>query len=685
MADWIRRILEFQGFTVLHVKNITDVGHMRQEELERGGDKVILEALSKGKTPKEIAEYYTKRFLKDESKLNILPAHHYPQATDHIPEMIKIIESLILQNRAYSVGGNVYFDISSFDDYGKLSGNISDQKPGTNSRIEPDPLKKNHNDFTLWKLGEPGRDLVWDSPWGKGFPGWHIECSAMSLKYLGDKFDLHTGGVDNIFPHHEGEIAQSEAFMNETVVNYWIHGQHLLADGIKMAKSAGNSFTLKDIESQNIDPLAFRYLCLATKYDASLNFTFTSLKAAQQGLFKLQNLVWEWGQTPNNNSENDKSVIQYLEDRFLNLVNNNLGLPKAMALIWEIAHSNITNQQKRLAILRFDNILGLNLLKTSRSLESIPVKIRSAVNRRADYRKHNDYSKADKERKRINGLGFLIQDTSTGTLIRKKNRWESHSNDVKTISCSSDVESCIYKPDLVDITIGIISNNYLPDLRRCLDSALDSIAGKSVEAIVINNASHNKIKRWLINRSKSDQRVKVLHTDHALGTAAASNLILRKSRGHTIILIDTSAEVTGNLFDPLIDMLKDPSIGIAGPFGLQTDDLKHFHEPEERAGNMDAMQGYCLGFQRSQIKKVGLMRESFRFYRNLDIDYSFHFRDLGLRIVANPSLPIRLHDHRIWSSLEEDEREELSRKNFDRFQKKWGTRHDLIIGTKTVD
>ena len=685
MADWIRRIIEYQGSTVLHVKNITDVGHMRQEELERGGDKVVLEAISKGKTPKEISEYYTNRFLKDETKLNILPAHHYPKATDNIPNMIQIVESLILQQHAYVVGGNVYFDISNFENYGKLSGNISDQETGTNSRIEPDPLKKNPNDFTLWKLGEPGRDLVWDSPWGKGFPGWHIECSAMSLKYLGDKFDLHTGGVDNIFPHHEGEIAQSEAFTNKPVVNYWVHGQHLLADGIKMAKSAGNSFTLKNIESQNIDPLAFRYLCLTAKYNARLNFTFTSLKASQRGLSKLRSLVWQWGQIATTNNEHDPSVIQDLEIRFLNLVNNNLGMPKALALIWEIARSNIPNQQKRLAILKFDNILGLNLLNTSRSLERIPLEIRSVVNRRSDYRKHKAYSKADKERQGLSNLGFLIQDTSIGPIIRKKTRWENHSTDLKTISCSNDVESCLQQPDLVDITIGIISNNHLTDLRRCLDSALNSIVGKSVEAIIINNDSHHKIKRWLINRSESDQRVQVLHTDHKLGTAAASNLILRKSRGNIIVLMDTSVEVTGNLFDPLINMLKDSSIGVAGPFGLKTIDLKHFHEPEERTGNMDAMQGYCFSFRRSQLKTVGLMRESFRFYRNLDIDYSFHFRDLGLKIVANPDLPIRLHEHRIWSSLEDDEREELSRKNFDRFQKKWGARQDLIIGNTKVD
>jgi cysteinyl-tRNA synthetase len=207
MADCIRRLLIGRGYKVTHVKNITDVGHMRQEALETGGDKVIVAALAEGKTPQEIARFYATTFYEDERKLNILPADHFPWATDHVPEMIAVIQRLFTNGYAYQAGDNIYFDVSKFSGYGKLSGNVgADLMEGV--RVEVDPLKKDPRDFTLWKAAEPGRDMKWDSPWGEGFPGWHIECSAMSTKYMGLQLDLHTGGVDNIFPHHEDEIAQ---------------------------------------------------------------------------------------------------------------------------------------------------------------------------------------------------------------------------------------------------------------------------------------------------------------------------------------------------------------------------------------------------------------------------------------------------------------------------------------------
>ena len=247
LADWIKRILISQGHQVTHVKNITDVGHMRQEDLEEGDDKIIAAARSEGKSAHEISSYYYERYLKDEKKLNILPAHNFPKATEHVSEMIEMISVLITKGYAYQVNGNVYFSISKFHRYGDLSGNIGKSELLEAVRVEADPLKNDPRDFTLWKAAEKGRELMWDSPWGYGFPGWHIECSAMSLKYLGSQFDIHTGGVDNIFPHHEGEIAQSEAYTGEKVVQMWVHAQHLLCDGVKMSKSLGNSFLLNNI------------------------------------------------------------------------------------------------------------------------------------------------------------------------------------------------------------------------------------------------------------------------------------------------------------------------------------------------------------------------------------------------------------------------------------------------------
>ena len=225
MADWIRRVLLANGYEVYHVKNITDVGHMRQEMVETGGDKMILAALQEGKMVQDIAQIYADRFHRDEDRLNILPAQVFPWATQHVREMVSIVEKLVANGYAYLNGGNVYFDVARFQDYGKLSRNTgADLLEGV--RAEADPLKRDPRDFTLWKAAEPGRDLYWDSPWGDGFPGWHIECSAMAAKYLGEQFDIHTGGVDNIFPHHEDEIAQSEGAFGKQHVGYWVHAQH---------------------------------------------------------------------------------------------------------------------------------------------------------------------------------------------------------------------------------------------------------------------------------------------------------------------------------------------------------------------------------------------------------------------------------------------------------------------------
>ena len=297
MADWIRRVLEAGGVAVYQVKNITDVGHMRQELVEAGGDKMILAALAEGKTIQEIAQFYADSFHRDEARVNILPAHAYPWATQHIPEMIDLVGRLLDKGYAYQAGGNVYFAVPQFPKYGGLSRNFGGNLL-EGVRAEADPLKRDPRDFTLWKAAEPGRDVKWASPWGEGFPGWHIECSAMASKYLGERFDLHTGGVDNIFPHHEDEIAQSEGAFGGVHVNYWVHGQHLLADGAKMAKSSGNVFLLDDLISRGIDPLAFRYLCMTVRYRHRMNFTFNSLKAAEKALSHLRDRVWEWKNLP---------------------------------------------------------------------------------------------------------------------------------------------------------------------------------------------------------------------------------------------------------------------------------------------------------------------------------------------------------------------------------------------------
>ena len=680
MADWIRRVLEAQGLTVTHVKNITDVGHMRQEVLEQGGDKVIAAAIAEGKTPAEIAQFYTERFLGDEQKLNIIPAKYFPKATDHVQEMLEIVERLVENGYAYEVEGNVYFGVSSFADYGKLSGNIQEAELLEAVRVEADPLKRDPRDFTLWKLAEPGRDLKWPSIWGDGFPGWHIECSAMSIKYLGKKFDIHTGGVDNIFPHHEGEIAQSEGFTGEPVVNSWVHGQHLLADGVKMSKSAGNSFILSDIEAQGIDPLAFRYLCLTTRYKTRLNFTFTALKAAQSGLQRLRNRVWEWNALPSLSQENGAAVEEW-QGRFMDKVNDNLDMPGSLALTWELVRSELPAQSKLQILREYDQVLGLGLDETVAAY-AVSDDTNALVEKRSRLRQDENYQEADAIRDSLDQSGYVVEDTRSGTRVRPKTPWELRQDEWHSVSSSAEVPSLLDEDDDGDITIGIVACNYKDDVMRCLRSALDWVGERRADVVVVDNGSTDGTSEWLEEAASSDSRIRVIHTDHVLGDGAAKNIVLKQSKGKTVVMLDTSVEIVGDIFGPIDDMLADDTVGIAGPFGLRTDDLHHFHDGEGETGDMDAMQAYCFAFKRERLAQVGLMRESFRFYRNLDIDYSFHFKDLGYRVVADSSLPVTLHEHRVWSALAEAERDELSLKNYRRFLDKWGERKELLVSNQ---
>ena len=686
MADWIRRILTAQGMDVVHIKNITDVGHMRQEMLERGEDKIIAAAIEEGKSPAEIAQFYTDRFLKDEEKLRIRPAHEFPKATDHIAEMTEIVEKLVEKGYAYESEGNVYFEVSKFPSYGQLSGNIHEAELLEAVRVDADPLKRDPRDFTLWKAAEPGRMVKWDSPWGEGFPGWHIECSAMSIKYLGTRFDVHTGGVDNIFPHHEGEIAQSEGFTGESVVTSWVHGQHLLADGVKMAKSTGNSFIMSDIEAQGIDPMAFRYLCMTARFNTRLNFTFTSLRAAQRGLQRLRNRIWRWTieaeEAPDAAQSNGAAIEQWTA-RFFDTVNANLDLPGALALTWELARADLPNKTKLDLIETFDEVLGLDLMSVGDDYEPDPEAL-SQLLQRALLRDSGDYSAADRIRSNLEEDGYVVEDHRRGAYIRPRAEWEKMVQGRDVVSAAAEVPSLVFERDGHDLTIGIVACNYISDVQRAVGSALKWAGVCDVEAVVLDNGSDDGTSDWLDDAAKSDSRIRVIHADHRLGEAAAKNIVLKQSLGRTVVLIDTSVEVAGDIYGPIDCILDDDKIGVVGPFGLRTDNLHHFHDGEDESGEMDAMQAYCFAFRRKNLREVGLMRESFRFYRNLDIDYSFHFKDKGKRIVADNSLAVVQHEHRVWSELAEGERDELSLKNYRRFLDKWGDRADLLVSSRST-
>ena len=677
MADWIRRTLEYLGFEVTHVKNITDVGHMRQEMLERGEDKVIAAARAAGKTAEEIAQEYTGLFHQDEASLNILPANHFPKATAHIQEMQDLINRLLQNGYAYELQGNVYFEVSKLREYGKLSGNLSETDLIRGARAEVDPLKRDPRDFALWKAAEPGRELKWPSPWGEGFPGWHVECSAMSTKYLGERFDIHTGGVDNVFPHHEGEIAQNEGAFGHGVVNLWVHSEHLLADGVKMAKSTGNSYTVSDLKKRAIDPLAFRYLCLSVRYRNRLNFTFSSLKAAQRALARLKNRVWKWPTERDSRGRDDETADRW-RSRFLACLENDLDMPQALATIWDLVRSNLPVASKRRLLLEFDRVLGLDLGKVHQEYR-VPDDVLGIIHEREALRANSRYQEADELRDGLRGTGYVVEDAPTRTSIRPKTPWERYEQEWKTISSSKEASSLIEEPDTVEFSIGVVACNYLNDGKRLIDSVFKWSDGYSTEIVVVDNGSSDGTGLWLEDTARSNSaRVRLIHTDHVLGEAAAKNIVLKQSRGSIVVLMDTGAEVQGDVFHALRGILSDHRVGAAGPFGLVTDDLRHFREVEGQQQEVDAVQAYCFAFRRSLLRDVGLMRESFRFYRNLDIEYSFHFKDRGYSLIANPALPIVRHEHRVWTSLSEEEREKLSARNFKRFLDKWSNRYDLL-------
>ncbi|PKB67850.1 MAG: cysteine--tRNA ligase [SAR202 cluster bacterium Io17-Chloro-G4] len=681
MADWIRRALEIKGIEVHHVKNITDVGHMRQELVEAGGDKMILAALEEGKSTQDIAQFYADRFHVDEEQVNIQPAHVFPWATQHIPEMVDIVGKLMANGSAYEAGGNIYFNVSSFSDYGKLSRNTgADLLEGV--RAEADPLKRDARDFTLWKAAEPGRDLKWESPWGDGFPGWHIECSAMAAKYFGESFDIHTGGVDNIFPHHEDEIAQSEAAFGQQHVRYWVHAQHLLADGAKMAKSSGNVFLLEELISRGFDPLAFRYLCLTVRYRHRMNFTFNSLRAAEKALTSMRQRFWIWKSLPALSQHLLSQISAETDDwrrRFWENVENDLDLPGALALTWDMFKSDLPGPAKAALLSEFDGVFGLDLDALAEN-HDVPALVSAAVDQRESLRYQSDYAPADDIRTELVSQGYYVEDTGENARVRSKTLLERRLELWPSVSSSREVESYLDRPSQFDFSFILSAYGHPGDVERCILGMLNNSAGYTTEFIVIDNGCTDGTSEWLEKFKEQHPQVRVIHCDHNVGDAAGKNIGIKQSLGNHVVIMDGSAEIVGGIMEPMVQQLSDQSVGIFGPYGLITDDLQHFHE-EVDSGDADAMQAYCMAFRREAVNTVGLMRECFRFYRNLDIDYCFQFKDKGYRIVADSQLPMVRHEHRQWTELEENQRDELSRKNFGRFLKRWGNRPELLINS----
>ena len=667
LADWIKRIAKTQGWRVVHIKNITDVGHMRQELAERGGDKVIAAALAAGRTPREIAGEFEDEFHRAESLLRIEPADFFPRATDHIPSMIALVERLLSRGLAYEVGGTVYFDTRSQLSYGALSGNSLEQLQGT-AGAEPDPEKRHPADFTLWRAAEPGRQLmVWESPFGRGYPGWHIECSAMSMELLGEEIDLHTGGVDNIFPHHEDELAQSEGATGKRFVRHWVHGQHLLADGVKMAKSQGNVYTVGDLVQRGYDPLAFRYLCASARYGTRLNFTLASLASAQRGLQRLRQLAAD------DRGSVDSEVVESLRQKIREALEDNLDVPRALALTWEFGRrEGLSGATRRAGLLGADSWLGLGL-DLAPLAPPEPGEWRELAAVREQERREAHFAEADTARLGLLDLGVVPEDRRAGTDYRAAVALDLRQG---LISSPTEIPDQRNEPDLLDVSVSIVSNGYPGDLERCIRSLQRHRGAHRVEILAVDNDAPG-VGAKLDGLAREDPSIHVFHSDHQLGEAAARNVTMRAARGAAVLVIDTGVEATGDCFAPLLEALKDPRLGAVGRWGAVSRDLRDFTDAD--SVEVDAIDGYFLAFARRRLREVGLFNEYFRFYRMMDFDYSFSLRSFGLSQRRLPQLPVVMHNHRGWEETDPDERERLSRLNFRRFFEHWHHRRDLLL------
>jgi cysteinyl-tRNA synthetase len=462
--DVLRRVLMYDGYKVTHVMNVTDVGHLTSDA-DEGDDKMIKAMRREGKTPWDIAKFYTDIFLKDLDRLHVLPVDYLTPATEHIPEMIALVQCLMDRGHAYIISDGVYFDISTFPTYGRLS-RQSREELEAGARIEVNTEKHNPADFALWKFADPTHAMQWDSPWGRGYPGWHIECSAMSMKYLGETFDIHCGGVDHIPIHHENEIAQAEACTGKPFVRYWLHGEFLLTNSQKMSKSAGAAgekmskstgeardmgegieplnkggggfFTLQTLVDQGYDPLAYRYFCFTAKYRAQLNYTDEGMRAAATALDGLYDFVTRAAGMANDEGRKTKDqdssfVIRHSSDdawqqpyidKFISSINDDLNMPGALAAVHELI-TEANRREQPAAILPtlydWDQVLGLDLKERAeqRLSEQLPPDLQALLDQRQEARQARDFARADALRAQLREAGIEIEDTSQGVRWKK--------------------------------------------------------------------------------------------------------------------------------------------------------------------------------------------------------------------------------------------------------------------------
>lgn len=422
--DTLRRVLKYNGYELKHVMNITDVGHL-ESDADEGEDKMEKAARKEKKDPYEIANFYTEIFLKDMGKLNIDKPEIITKATENISQMIEYVKEIIKNGYAYETSKGIYFDISKLDKYPVLSNRkLDDQIAG--ARVDVDTEKKNPYDFALWIKAPENHIMKWESPWGLSYPGWHLECSTMGRRFLGEEFDIHTGGVDHIPTHHENEIAQSKGATGKIPAHVWMHCEYLQVDGGKMSKSLENTYTISQLEEKGISPLAFKLFCFTAHYRNKLNFTFEGAYGAQKALERLYD---SYIKNANGVDDVDEDIIKEYEERFLAYINDDMNMPGAMSVVWEIARNAKKSIKFADLLLKFDKVLGLDMKNAENYLlefkheesEELPKEIKVLVEERKQARAEKNWAKSDEIRDRIISLGYSIKDTKDGIIVKKEN------------------------------------------------------------------------------------------------------------------------------------------------------------------------------------------------------------------------------------------------------------------------
>lgn len=409
--DTLRKVLKYNGYKLNHVMNITDVGHL-ESDADEGEDKMLKASKRENKDPYEIAKYYTDIFLRDLDSLNIEKPEIICKATDNIKEMVSYVEEILKNGYAYETSKGIYFDISKLDKYPELSNrNIEDQIAG--ARVDVDPEKRNPYDFALFIKAPKEHLMKWETPWGLCYPGWHIECSAMSRKYLGEQFDIHTGGIDHVPTHHENEIAQCKGATGKIPAKVWMHCEFITIDNGKMSKSLGNTYTLDDLEKKGISPLAYRMFCYSSHYRNKLNFTFENIEGAKVALSRLRE-----GYQRHINSSDKANPLEILDfkNKFLEAINDDLNMPMAMGIVWEVIKTSIKSKEYAELLLEFDSVLGLEIDKKEENIE-LPQEILDLIELRKKAREEKNWEESDRLRDEIISKGFNVKDTKEGMII----------------------------------------------------------------------------------------------------------------------------------------------------------------------------------------------------------------------------------------------------------------------------